>query len=75
MTVKIPVHLCEDKMRTCGEKLYNYGWTNEELGEQIRALKNVIAYFEGRKDCNLIVGKLRMELYSFESYKFARENH
>ena len=73
--LKIPIHINEEKMYEAGLKTHNCSWSDEELVEQIRALRNVVAYLRGRKDSDIMLYKLNIELNCFYAFKEARERY
>jgi len=73
--IKIPLHLCLEKMKDAGERAWSMEWSDVQLGEQISALRLVVNYLEGRGDCQLVVKTLRIELLKFEDFKYCRENY
>lgn len=72
--IKVPIHLCEEEMENAGKAMSECSWTDDQLGKQIRALKNVIAFLKARGDCKIVVDTLRRELYSFQDFKYSRED-
>lgn len=57
----------------CGRTAFGYKFTDDEIRNQIKVLRCVIAYLDGRKGSELIVARLRCDLDVFEYFKKERE--
>ena len=64
--------MTEQRMRKAGEASRNIQWTDQEVLDQIEALRLTMAYLNGRKDAWLIVNALHRELQMFEGFQKAR---
>ncbi|HUU88388.1 MAG TPA: hypothetical protein VMX17_11645 [Candidatus Glassbacteria bacterium] len=63
-----------ERMKNVGSLTYNVSWSDQELQEQIKALKLVIAYLEGRGDSKILLFPLRIELDRFEDFTRSRRS-
>ena len=59
-------------MLETGRAVRQLKWTDQELLDQIDALRFTIAYLNGREDSRIVVYALDLDLQSFLSIKDAR---
>jgi hypothetical protein len=59
-------------MKTTGQKVHQFSWSDDDLNEQILALEYVIAYLDGRGDAGIVLLPLRIELDVFQGMRDAR---